>query len=1205
MSKNLVKGILLGLSLATPLFNVVEAADYALGSVTETIKYSLSGTDTITAAAGVDYVNNGTDGNPARITLQGTSSLNFANDSKVTIQTNSYRGIFFDGGTGNFAGETNIDIVGVGGSSRVIHVNGSNNVNFASSSVTNLKISKSYGLTITNSGQVNISGEMNITQATDGLYGIAVGLIEGASGSVLNVNGGKVNVERNNSASSGAFVSLGNNIIVDENSSFKITSAPGVGGSGLELYRGGSFVSKGEVEITVPDGNAIFVSNVGAGANFGANVVIDGATYGKDIKITGNILQERSTQTNTVTISMNTTNSSFVGDSINQANANNNTNLLFAGSSEWTGNNVSSNGNTVIQLSDSAIKTGTVSGDQISGGETTVTLNDFAKYDSNVTITNGINKIEGFGNSKLISVINVAGGNNSLSMTNFAEFNGVLNVTNGINTSIFDVESKMLGNIEVAGGISQIQFTDTANQTGVIRASVATSTVDFLSAATLNGNIDSSDGLVNFTDTASQTGFITASGGTVNFANTATLTGDIASTDGVVNFTDTASQTGNITATGGTVNFLASSDLDGKVAATGAASIVNFANTATLTGDIASTDGVVNFTDTASQTGNITATGGTVNFLASSDLDGKVAATGAASIVNFANTATLTGGIDSTDGVVNFTDDASQTGDITASGGTANFKTRSKLTGNIDTSSGISVVNFDDDSLFTGNANATGGTAEITLMDQSKWNGDASASSSGIVYIDMKDDAIWTGSSTTGGSGGVYAKLSNNARWRMLTDSAIHTLQLNDDSKVILASNFETMTVNPRTYETLTIENLDGTGGSFILDTWFEKAVAGNVNDFSDKLVVNGTSTGTFFVQVADESLYTGVQSTDQTRKLLLITDESGANYQFVGKDLNQGGLWVVKAPDLVQEGNKWYLYQYKQEANPDTKVLLSGRESTYRTWTRNDTLRQRLGDLRYNDSEAGIWGRYFGGNLSSDASTASYRGFQVGADKTNGNTTYGIAMERSSASANYGDGNGKDTETAGIIYVTNYSDTGSYVDFVAKYGKIASDINSYGAYPDTSDFDSKAYSLSIEYGKTLKYDKGYFVEPQAQLTYGHISSVDYTTARNTTISEEAVKSVIGRLGVVAGRKVNENSDYYMKLSYLKEFAASRNAHLSAANGENMYESGDYKDGWFELGLGTNVKIGKNTHFYGDVERSFGANITKKWQINAGARWEF
>ena len=72
-----------------------------------------------------------------------------------------------------------------------------------------------------------------------------------------------------------------------------------------------------------------------------------------------------------------------------------------------------------------------------------------------------------------------------------------------------------------------------------------------------------------------------------------------------------------------------------------------------------------------------------------------------------------------------------------------------------------------------------------------------------------------------------------------------------------------------------------------------------------------------------------------------------------------------------------------------------------------------------------------------------------------------------------------------------------------------------------------------------------------------------------------------------------------------KKWAASNNAHLSEANGDNMYGNGDYKGGWFESGLGTNVKIGKNTHFYGDVERSFGANITKKWQINAGARWEF
>ena len=54
-----------------------------------------------------------------------------------------------------------------------------------------------------------------------------------------------------------------------------------------------------------------------------------------------------------------------------------------------------------------------------------------------------------------------------------------------------------------------------------------------------------------------------------------------------------------------------------------------------------------------------------------------------------------------------------------------------------------------------------------------------------------------------------------------------------------------------------------------------------------------------------------------------------------------------------------------------------------------------------------------------------------------------------------------------------------------------------------------------------------------------------------------------------------------------------------------MSESHDYGDTWFELGLGGNIKLGRSSHLYGDIERSFGADIQKKWQVNAGVRFEF
>lgn len=101
------------------------------------------------------------------------------------------------------------------------------------------------------------------------------------------------------------------------------------------------------------------------------------------------------------------------------------------------------------------------------------------------------------------------------------------------------------------------------------------------------------------------------------------------------------------------------------------------------------------------------------------------------------------------------------------------------------------------------------------------------------------------------------------------------------------------------------------------------------------------------------------------------------------------------------------------------------------------------------------------------------------------------------------------------------------------------------------------------------------------------------------------VNSCIGRLGVVAGKKDASGNDVYLKVNMLHEFGGNRDVMMLAGNGETLSESQDYGDTWFELGLGGNIKLGNSSHLYGDIERSFGADIQKKWQVNAGVRFEF
>ncbi len=519
---------------------------------------------------------------------------------------------------------------------------------------------------------------------------------------------------------------------------------------------------------------------------------------------------------------------------------------------------------------------------------------------------------------------------------------------------------------------------------------------------------------------------------------------------------------------------------------------------------------------------------------------------------------------------------------------------------------GTDFITLSDTAGWKGDSLVTSGANTVEMVDNSVWWGNASTTGTGTQNITLKGHAQWEGISTSIGNDTLNVTLEDNSSWYVRGDSSVDTLKMSPGSTVNMINTMASPQ-SPRTYETLTIANLDGTEGTFKLNTDLDNAVYGSENTYGDKLVIgNISSTGVYYVQVEDESLYTGI-SIDGERKLLIATNLSNtANLTLVGQQLDQGGLWQINPPTIFQEGNKWYLGYVKKEVNKDTAVSLASRHNVYSLWNRaTDTLRSRLGDLRYNEAQAGIWARYYGGHLAGGA-TQSYHGFQIGMDKTNGHTTYGTAFEEITANDSFTYGYGESNVKSGMLYLTNYSDGGNYLDVVLKYGNINTKYNTTGNYPDRADYDSKGYSASVGYGKTYKLDKGFFVEPQAQLVHSYITGADYRTNRQTIIHEKGLRSLIGRLGVVAGRKLNKTSDYYVKVSWLKEFQGKRDITLAALNGEHMYpQQENYGDSWLEVGLGGNVKLSRKTHFYGDIERTFGAKINKQWQINAGVRFEF
>lgn len=520
----------------------------------------------------------------------------------------------------------------------------------------------------------------------------------------------------------------------------------------------------------------------------------------------------------------------------------------------------------------------------------------------------------------------------------------------------------------------------------------------------------------------------------------------------------------------------------------------------------------------------------------------------------------------------------------------------------------------------TVNVNQEGGHT-VQLAGDLSADGAYASTTGGIVNLNLDTPDSYLQGNTVTGNGTMNISISNNAEMRPIYDNRYGTyyvasdpttwdqknkvtestinanLVLTNEGKIDLSWDDLARTTD---YRKLNITDLSGEGGRFIICTDLDSQVNG------DYIHILNSTGGTQYIQVRDASSITGKDVTGE-RALLVATDDSGS-LSFAGKTFNNGGLWET-TPTLEQRGNDWYLVTLVKKFNSDVETIISGNEATYSLWRNiimDDTLRKRLGDLRLSNEKEGVWARLVNGKLSGSAYNQRYATYQVGYDKTYGDTTYGVAIERVDSKVRHDKGTGDNTYTGLTLYATNYKPSGYYNDLVLKAGRMNHELNTNGDYPDSEDYGVNGYSVSYELGKTYTNNKDFYFEPQAQLALGNLGSVSYFTDRKSNFMVDKSWTFLGRLGFVLGRKIDEHNDYYFKANMYHDFAGKRDiSFMASANQEHGFKNMDMGDTWYELGLGTNVKLARKTDFYGDITRSFGGDIKKDWQFNVGMRFAF
>lgn len=438
----------------------------------------------------------------------------------------------------------------------------------------------------------------------------------------------------------------------------------------------------------------------------------------------------------------------------------------------------------------------------------------------------------------------------------------------------------------------------------------------------------------------------------------------------------------------------------------------------------------------------------------------------------------------------------------------------------------------------------------------------------------------------------------------------------------------------------VTIGELKGSGGIFKVDLdW-------NVNqgvNYGDSSYYSQSGSDYIYIQNVDNKTNTNpVQIVDfdaskahlenmeiNKDKLYFANVEKGTTSFITASSVysNAGNVFdytygTGSETEINDTDTDWYIAVSGKsaESNPNFSAAKGAMYAGYALGTELDTLNKRMGEARYLEEDDGVWVRYRHSKTGWD-DTYETNGdmFQLGFDnevtEKDGKHYRGVAIDYTDADTNIMgiSGEGEHERYAVSLYDTWLGEKGHYRDFVLRGGRINSDYDISGAfskgYEDIGgDYHQWFGSISAEWGRKNDMGTGWYFEPQVQAQLARVGGASYVSDSGVDVDQDGATSLIGRAGFRIGREyVKDNGKYdnfYIKADLLHEFAGDKSFSLTGNDGRYDKEY-DGQETWCDVGIGADISLGKNSYFWADVERTFGADYDNTWQINGGFRWEF
>ena len=257
-----------------------------------------------------------------------------------------------------------------------------------------------------------------------------------------------------------------------------------------------------------------------------------------------------------------------------------------------------------------------------------------------------------------------------------------------------------------------------------------------------------------------------------------------------------------------------------------------------------------------------------------------------------------------------------------------------------------------------------------------------------------------------------------------------------------------------------------------------------------------------------------------------------------------------------------------------------------------------------------GIWARIGGGKYSYSGSgidtATDYTRIQGGYDaKISRGWTVGGQVSYLRGSEDYVfDGSGKVKSFSVGAYGLKDLGKDQYVHVETQVGRVSNDFTARNEIGEAMSGDTKsnAYSIGVRYGKTLKYDNGFYVEPQAQLNFTHFGGRNFNVG-NVSVNQSGVNSISGKLGLELGKQFG-NGNIYTRFAAGHAFTGNVKTTFASGSVMKLTEQ-DLKGTWTELAFGGRYGFNSNNSVFADVATGLSGDYQADWGVNAGFTHKF